>query len=783
MTANIKSDVGLLLDEIYELIDIPNALAELEPKDRGKYYELKCPNCDKRKAFIYKGSHTIKCNRANECNYSSSLWDYVSAKNGSTSSRETLQALADLAGYTLPSTLNPEALERVKQAQDRQSKLEIGQAYLEAQLFSDSGKKELDYLHGRGYSDDDIKAMGLGKIPALSALDAYTADNVNNVNTKIAELHTAGYGTTHTLSIPFRDSKGRLIGWSVRSISGAERKYKYSQGLDSGILFNLYANREESELVIVESPIDALLATARDLKGVVALNRNRLGDNQIAELESAGIKAVTLALDNDDAGRQGTEEALEKLAKAGIRTYVLQYPDGVKDLDELLNKKDGKKLYEKAYSNREAGVKYLIKCLQCKLCKHDIKNLTDAEKRDLLDALIELDYKYRRDDLATNDIMDYITETLGISPEQVKDSLEKNRETLDRQKRERDLKAISFRANKLISDGDYDGAQKLYEEELPKLKPRETKTIIAPYTTDDLLADLRESGDGFSTGYKSLDEYVTIPTEAITIIAGRPSHGKTTMMLNLLYNLIEQYPDKSFYFFSYEETKAKLAVKFITLIAGVQIDQYKNTKKIEQYIKTRRVVDWYATGGNERAKKAIDEAMDKYNELVSSGRLRIIDEPLEITNLASTIDSLKGKAGAVFIDYIQKIRIKGKYQSRQVEIQKISGEILDASKRAGVASILGAQLNRQAGEKTDAKGISLEQLRESGDIEQDANLVLGLYNEDRANYDKDPTTSREQGSKPETILTVKILKNRDGITNESVDLTLQSPILKIKEGE
>ena len=46
MTANIKSDVGLLLDEIYELIDIPNALAELEPKDRGKYYELKCPNCE-----------------------------------------------------------------------------------------------------------------------------------------------------------------------------------------------------------------------------------------------------------------------------------------------------------------------------------------------------------------------------------------------------------------------------------------------------------------------------------------------------------------------------------------------------------------------------------------------------------------------------------------------------------------------------------------------------------------------------------------------------------------
>lgn len=782
MTQSIKSDTGLHLEKIYEMMDIPNALAELEPKEKGRYYELKCPSCGKPKAYIYKGSHTIKCNRANGCGYSQSLWDYISTKNGSQSPRETLQALADLAGYNLLSTLNPEALERVKRAQERQDKLELAQSYLQAQLFSDSGKKELDYLHKRGYSDDDIEAMGLGKIPALSALDAYMADNVNNVYTKMPELHTAGYGTTHTLSIPFRDSKGRLIGWSVRTISGAEPKYKYSKGLDSGILFNLCANRGESELVLVESPIDALLATARGVGGVVALNRNRLADSQLEELKASEVKAVTLALDNDDAGRLGTEEALDKLAKADIRAYVLQYPEGVKDLDELLAKKDGQKTYEKAFSNREAGVKYLIKCLQCKLCKHDIKNLTDAEKRELLDALIDLDYKYRRDDLATNDIMEYITLTLGIAPETIKDRLEENRETRERLARDRGLRAISIRANKLISDGDYDGAQKLYDEELPKLKTAEVKNIITPYTTDNLVSDLMESGDGYSTGYKSLDKYVTIPTEAITIIAGRPSHGKTTMMLNLLFNLIEQYPDQSFYFFSYEETKAKLAVKFITLIAGVQIDQYNNTKEITKYIKGLPVKWDYAKGGREKVKEALDRAMGKYNELVSSGRLRIIDEPLEIVDLASTIGGLKGKVGAVFIDYIQKIRIKGKYQSRQVEVQKISGEILDASKRAGVASILGAQLNRQAGEKTDATGISLEQLRESGDIEQDANLVLGLYNEDRANYDRDSTMDR-QPSRGETTLTVKILKNRDGITNESVDLTLESPILKIKEGD
>ena len=92
--------------------------------------------------------------------------------------------------------------------------------------------------------------------------------------------------------------------------------------------------------------------------------------------------------------------------------------------------------------------------------------------------------------------------------------------------------------------------------------------------------------------------------------------------------------------------------------------------------------------------------------------------------------------------------------------------------------MLGAQPNRGA-ERADPKHISLDQLRESGDIEQDAHLVLGLYNHNRGEYDVNPDS--EQTSDPVTTIDVKILKNRSGATNVYTSLTFDSPILKLRE--
>ena len=776
----IKSDTGLLLDAIYDRLDVIDALPELEPRKTGQAYMLKCPLCDKKKAFIYEGGHVITCNRRNDCGYSSTLWDYVAKRDNLTTSQETLQALAKLSGYTLPNTLSSDALEALKRSELQQTRLETAQGLLTSYMFTDEAKKEREYLSNRGYSDDDIEAMGLGVIPVKSALDAMLADsfvnNVNIVNTNISELSVTGYGSTHTLSIPLRDKRGRLIGWSVRSISGAEPKYKYSQGIDTGSeLHNLDQARGLKNLVLVEAPIDALIATARGLNGVVACYRDKPTAKQLDDLQAQGIRSVTLALDNDEAGQKGTETTLYALAERGIAGYVITYPKGSKDLDELI-KNDGAETAQELIDNAQAGHTYIIKCLHSLHCKHE--KLTDKESRDLLSALIDLDAKLS-DDLASKAITEYITETLGLAPELIRQALENNRVSKAQAERETGFKQLSLQAERLLKDNKYDDLEELYEDKLPSLRAKNPKTILEPYTSEHFIADIQQRREGYSTGWSGLDEYALIPSEALTIVAGRPSHGKTTVMLNMLYNLVTANPEESFYFFSYEETRSQLALKLMTIISGVQLDQYKNTHKIEEYYKTGRLDTSYTKNLTEaQAKAKLDEAKDTYDDLIKSGRLWIIDEPLQVTDLCGTIDSLKGQAGAIFIDYIQKIKSKYNVQSRQVEIQKISGDLLDTAKRSGVAIILGAQLNRLA-EKGEAKHISLDQLRESGDIEQDANLVLGLYNHARADYDVNPDSDRS--SEPITTIDVKVLKNRSGATNVYTPLSFDSPILTLTE--
>jgi DNA primase catalytic core len=727
----VKSDTGMLLDAIYEQLDPTTALPELEPKRTGQAFTLKCPQCDKKRAFIYEGGHVITCNRRNECGYSATLWDYVATRDNLTSSQETLQALAKLAGYTLPTTLSNDALAALKRSQEQQSLLETAQAVLTTRMFTDNSKKEREYLYGRGYTDDDIHAMGLGVIPTKMALDALLADafvnNVNIVNTKLHELSVTGYGTTHTLAIPYRNKRGQLMGWSVRSISGVEPKYKYSQGMETGTeLFNLDQARGLKHLVLVEAPLDALIATARGITGVVACGRDKPTTKQLDDIKAMAVTSVTLALDNDTAGKKGTEATLYALAERGIKGYVLTYPKNVKDLDEAI-KKDGAESVQQLIDQAQAGYSYLIKCLQS---KHE--NVTDKEQRLLLDELIELDATLN-DDLASIAITTHVTETLGLAPDVIRQALTDNRASKTKVERERGYQRLQQQATQLAQAGKYDDLEELYQDTLPSLRAKNVNTIIEPYTSEHFIADLQQRREGYVTGWSKLDEYALIPAEAITIVAGRPSHGKTTVMLNMLYSLVTANPDESFYFFSYEETRSQLALKLITIMAGVQLDQYKNTQKIEEYFKTGRLDAQYTSLPEKQARERLDAAKAEYDELVLNGRLWIIDEPLLVTDLTATIESLADSAyrvGAVFIDYIQKIKSKFNAPTRQVEIQKISGELLDTAKRTGVALVLGAQLNRGA-ERAEAKNISLDQLRESGDIEQDAHLVLGLYNHNR----------------------------------------------------
>ena len=287
-----------------------------------------------------------------------------------------------------------------------------------------------------------------------------------------------------------------------------------------------------------------------------------------------------------------------------------------------------------------------------------------------------------------------------------------------------------------------------------------------PYALNSLYSDLDITINGLITGYTDLDNKIRIEPETITLIAGRPSHGKSTFMLNLLLNQINKYPDLHFYLFSYEETPKQIAIKTILNMSSFIFKgkEDQNFMQMQGYIKSRS--DQH---------EMIKIAKLGFDKLAKEGRLSIIGNHYNVDDLCATIKLIKSQKplGCVYVDYVQLIPNKNRFSSRQLELQNTSRQLLRCAQDNSVPIILGAQLGRDT---LRANKVRLDNLRECGDLEQDANTILGLYN--------DSMNAVAMGEPPITDRVIKLeitpLKNRVGMVNTPVNLAFDRPILKIK---
>ena len=247
------------------------------------------------------------------------------------------------------------------------------------------------------------------------------------------------------------------------------------------------------------------------------------------------------------------------------------------------------------------------------------------------------------------------------------------------------------------------------------------------------------------------------------VIAGRPGSGKTTLMLSMLLNQADLYPDKSFAFFSYEVAEHDLETKCIMNLAGIEADGSANYEYYKSYFRDQ-------LSGTE----GIDQAYAKFWKLVGDRRIIILSMmSTPIDGLCSTMLRLNSDLdiGAFYVDYIQKIKIDkaGRSLSRQVQIQEISAQLNDTANSIQVPLIVGAQLNRASENRKD-KEPYLSDMRESGDIEQDAATALILF-------DKDDTPQKN------TVL-LKVAKNRYGaMTSKPIELHFDRVCSKISQKE
>ncbi len=246
---------------------------------------------------------------------------------------------------------------------------------------------------------------------------------------------------------------------------------------------------------------------------------------------------------------------------------------------------------------------------------------------------------------------------------------------------------------------------------------------------------------GIPTGFKDLDNLTSgLHRSDLIILAARPAMGKTAFALNIAQQTATK-AGASVLIFSLEMSKEQLGQRLLAIQARVEMQKLK-TGSLERK-------DW------DRLNMALDE--------LHSSKIFIDDTPgVSIMEMRNKCRRLKAEHGLdlVVIDYLQLMQGDGRSDNRQQEISAISRNLKLLAREMDCPVIVLSQLSRAVEQRTDHRPI-LSDLRESGSIEQDADIVIFLYRDDYYN----PDNSEKHG-----ICEVNLAKHRSGPTDK-VELT------------
>ena len=255
---------------------------------------------------------------------------------------------------------------------------------------------------------------------------------------------------------------------------------------------------------------------------------------------------------------------------------------------------------------------------------------------------------------------------------------------------------------------------------------------------------------GISTGFKMLDEMTSgLQAGDLVIVAGRPSMGKTTLAVNMAENTALG-AGKSAAIFSMEMSAEALTMRMISSLGRINQGRLRSGKLQEE--------DW----------PRIDSAMNQ----LSSARLFIDDTPgltpTEIRARSRRLKREKGGLDLIVVDYLQLMQVTGTKENRATEISEISRSLKALARELSVPVIALSQLNRGVEARTEKRPV-MSDLRESGALEQDADVILLIYREEQ--YDKNTTLKG--------IAEIIIAKQRNGPTGE-VKLTFLGEYTKFE---
>ncbi|QEL17726.1 replicative DNA helicase [Limnoglobus roseus] len=251
---------------------------------------------------------------------------------------------------------------------------------------------------------------------------------------------------------------------------------------------------------------------------------------------------------------------------------------------------------------------------------------------------------------------------------------------------------------------------------------------------------------GVPTGFDALDGFLNgLRPGSLTVVAARPSVGKTAMAAGFL--LQAAFAGVSGLFVSLEMTREEVGDRFLSMLAGVDLKRIAGTDRLSR-----------------------TEA-DKVCAVTVDGQARIwIDDRVGQTaaRIASTVRRAVRRhgVGLVVVDYLTLVHPENARDRPDLQVGKIATRLKELAKSAGVPVVALAQLNRQVESRADGKP-KMSDLRESGQIEQDADNVLMLH----------PMPAEPGGQTQDVDLLIE--KNRQG-PRGVVQLTYRRPFVRFE---
>lgn len=328
----------------------------------------------------------------------------------------------------------------------------------------------------------------------------------------------------------------------------------------------------------------------------------------------------------------------------------------------------------------------------------------------------------------------YLTELAGSIPST--DSLKHYESAVYEAYRNRKTRKLAIQYSEDPSD---ESLHKLISQ-LEKVK--DTGLHQEDRTTNDILMEIAEemagppeqSKKGYPTSYTDFDNMTggTQPSDLI-IIAARPSVGKTAFALNIGVGHCKN--DGTTHIFSLEMGAKQLLQRVISSESRVDGQKWRSMKfSTDDYNRAMMAIGDISTW-----KFQIHEQERTINEIKASIRKAVQDAPEE--------------RHLVIIDYLQLISSSGRYERRDLEVGAMTRDLKLLAKELNIPIILLSQLSRGVEQRQDKRPM-MSDLRESGNIEQDADVVGFLYRDDY--YNKE--------SEKQNIIEIILSKQRNGPT-------------------